>query len=408
MESEEKMLEEARQYAVCIIAESYRFMDFAISLIDYLGEAIIPYLKGIYKDMAPLVFSYGKELSDLKQVDTYSDEEMRRWFDKYKERLKKDEPSQQALFQENIDELQFLVENCRQSEEFQKMLDFMGKFKHLAPYNAMMVQMQFPGAQLVLTGKEWARDYNRRIKPNARQLITLRQFGPIQCMFDVSDTEPMPGYKITTENEILDRWNSSLTRSEGKIEKELLETLIDNLPVYGIYLDDSFDAAATYGGYIMPYQHEIVIPLGKKGAFNHVSRFLISVNRRQKDEAKFHTICHELGHLFCRHQSYDPAKKRDRTIKEREFEAETVAWLVCKRHGITNPSEEYLATYARDGVIPICSWDRILMAVTEIEKMLSSSVSVKKSLWYKEDKAFKEYYDFHFKKKTKPKKQIKL
>ena len=105
---------------------------------------------------------------------------------------------------------------------------------------------------------------------------------------------------------------------------------------------------------------------------------------------QFHTICHELGHLFCYHQFYTESKRRKLTIKEREFEAETVAWLVCKRHGIYNPSEEYLASYAPQGEIPICSTDLIMKAVAEIERMMESPFKIKESLWYKEDKGLKE------------------
>lgn len=77
-------------------------------------------------------------------------------------------------------------------------------------------------------------------------------------------------------------------------------------------------------------------------------------------------------------------------MKEREFEAETVAWLVCKRQGIENPSEEYLASYAPHGEIPICSTDIIMKAVTEIEKMLKNEVDIKDSLWYKQDKQIRQ------------------
>ena len=101
-------------------------------------------------------------------------------------------------------------------------------------------------------------------------------------------------------------------------------------------------------------------------------------------------ISHELGHLFCYHQFYTESKRRKLTIKEREFEAETVAWLICKRHGIYNPSEEYLASYAPQGEIPICSTDLIMKAVAEIERMMKSPIKIKESLWYKEDKGLKE------------------
>lgn len=105
---------------------------------------------------------------------------------------------------------------------------------------------------------------------------------------------------------------------------------------------------------------------------------------------QFHTIFHELGYLFCYHQFYTESKRRKLTIKEREFEAETVAWLVCKRNRIYNPSEEYLASYAPLGEIPICSTDLIMKAVAEIERMMESPIKIKESLWYKEDKGLKE------------------
>lgn len=105
---------------------------------------------------------------------------------------------------------------------------------------------------------------------------------------------------------------------------------------------------------------------------------------------QFHTICHELGHLFCYHQFYTESKRQKLTIKEREFEAETVAWLVCKRHGIYNPSEEYLASYAPLGEIPICSTDLIMKAVAEIERMMESPIKLKNLYGIKKIKDLKK------------------
>ena len=78
------------------------------------------------------------------------------------------------------------------------------------------------------------------------------------------------------------------------------------------------------------------------------------------------------------------------TIQEREFEAETVAWLVCKRRGIKNPSEAYLSTYAPDGIIPVCSTEMIMKAVTKIEALLSSKMNIKSSPWFEKNKALRE------------------
>ena len=385
-------LNEARRYALCIVFDTRCFEEFAVSMIDCMGEQIVSLCKDLYKELYQLAFSKGFHMDSEQDVDIYSDSDLMGTFYCYKERQKEKEEYREEDFKENIDELQFLIRQCRDREAFKKMLNFVGRFSYLAAYNAMLVEMQKPGAKFVFPGKEW-RKYGRTIKPNAQQLITLKNFGPVQCMFDFSDTEPIPGREVVEEEELMEMWDNGLKNPNGVVDPELLKTLIENLLVYGIYLDDSFMAANTYGGYIMPYSHLIDVHVGKTTNVKTNSRFLISVNHKQTDAEKFHTICHELGHLFCYHQSYKPDKRRLISLKEREFEAETVAWLVSKRHGINNPSEEYLATYAPEGEIPICSTELIMKAVTEVERMIEGPVPVTKGLWYKEDKQFKEIID---------------
>ena len=62
--------------------------------------------------------------------------------------------------------------------------------------------------------------------------------------------------------------------------------------------------------------------------------------------------------------------------------------------------------YAKDGEIPFCSAELIMKAVAEIEKMIKENIYVTKSLWYKEDKVYKSFYDKMIK-KEKPSKQRK-
>ncbi len=388
----DKKMREARIYAKCIIMDASNFRDFSVNMLDYLGPDCCQEVKKLYKELSLFLFEQSIPQDSLEEVDRISEDIMHVWLEEFQRQQAESEQSRQEEFGENIDELQFLVKNYRSSQEFQQMIDFVGKFHYLAPYNAMLVELQKPGARLVLKAKDWEKE-DRMIKPNAQNLITLRQFGPVQCMYELTDTEPIPGRPITEENEILERWNKCLMSAKGDVSPLLLQRLIDNLPSYGIYLDESFSAANTYGGYIMSYNHQIKAPLGIWHDMTTTSRFLISINRVQSNTDKFHTICHELGHLFCRHLFYDREKVRKLSIKEREFEAESVAWIVCKRHGINNPSEHYLAGYAPKGEIPICSTDFMLKAVTEIEKMLSKTVFASQSMWYKEDKGFKAELD---------------
>ena len=398
-----EMLQIARKYALSIVFHTRGFMEFAMSMLDYLGEDYCCICKDLYYEFYDVAFTNGFYLEGREDVEKFSEEYLLNCYYQEKEAKRKAEREREEEFRSNVDELQFLIDECRNSDRFKQLLDFVGKFRYLAPYNAMLVEMQLPGAKLVLTGKKWREEYGRRVKPNAQQLITLYPFGPIQCMFDISGTEPIEGVKTKEESDLLSEWDECLKKVEGNIKPELLNQLINNLPSYGIYYDDSLLAANTYGGYLMPFKHTIQVKIGDE-LIKTSSRFMISVNHKQSDTEKFHTICHELGHLLCKHIYYNERARRHLNIKEEEFEAETVAWLVCKRMGISNPSEQYLAFYAKDGQIPLCSLDLIMKAVTEIEEMIKFETSIKTGKWYQTDKIFKDFVDDVFKKQKRKKK----
>lgn len=385
----ENKMPKAVEYASHIIMEVDGFMDFAVALVDYMGEDFIPYCKSVYEMLRSL--SYSNVIFEKDDIlGTITPDVI---CDAYNNFLfQQDEQAREKEFKENIDELQFLVKSYRNSSEFKKLLDFVGHFPYLAPYNAMLVQMQKPGATFVLTGKKWA-EFGRQPKLNGQRLIVLKPFGPVQCVFDFDDTEAIPNAtEVIEEADLIQKYTASLQQTQGDLANKTMETLVSNLSVYDIYLDDKFLAANSYGGYIMPYHDKkLKVKIDKDHYVEVPSCFVISVNKNQSNAIKFHTICHELGHLFCNHQCYDKRKKRKLTLKEEEFEAETVAWLTCKRHGISNPSEEYLASYAPKGEIPICSTELIMRAVTEIEKMMEGTVNIKDSMWYKENKLFRQY-----------------
>lgn len=383
----ENKMPKAIEYASHIIMETSNFIDFAVALVDYMEEDFIPYCKSVYAMLRSLDYPNVTFEKDEKLGDITPDV-IRNAYHNFLSQ--QDKLAREKEFKENIDELQFLVKSYRDSNEFKKMLDFIGSFPYLAPYNAMLVQMQKPGATFVLTGKKWA-EYGRQPKLNGQKLIVLKPFGPVQCVFDFEDTEPIPNAtEVMEEADLIKKYTENLQQAQGDLDKKIMETLVSNQPVYGIYLDDNFLAANSYGGYIMPYHDQkLKVKIDKDYYMEVSSNFVISVNKKQSNAVKFHTLCHELGHLFCNHQCYDKRKKRKLTLKEEEFEAETVAWLMCKRHSISNPSEEYLASYAPKGEIPICSTELIMRAVTEIERMVDGAVSVNDSMWYKEDSAFK-------------------
>lgn len=103
-------------------------------------------------------------------------------------------------------------------------------------------------------------------------------------------------------------------------------------------------------------------------------RFELEVNGNMSQEARYVTVAHELGHLYCGHlgtpnkQWWPDRRGLDRSA--REFEVESAAYLVCGRVGIDNPSESYLADYAtKNEFIPTISIDCVMKAAGLIESM---------------------------------------
>ncbi len=383
-------------YACNIIPHTQTFREFAVAMMEYMDEPSITVVK-LYEDISRL------PLPDTIRIDrsfTRVDvETLRKWFYSFKAEQAKMEKESMANIKVDIDELTNRIQEYRNGEKFKEELDFVGKLYYLAPYNAWLVKQQKPGAELVLSISKW-RTHGRRPKLNGQKLITLIPFGPVQIMYEFSDTEHIEGCYYSEKEELMERYYNQFARTQGKVKPRDLNHLIDCLPAYGISLHTDFNAASTFAGYIMKYEKDklnIIIGCdpkkGRTGKMEIKSRYAISLNCNHDPTVQFASLCHELGHLFCRHLFYDIRKERRLTHKEEEFEAETVAWLVCKRHGINNPTEEYLANFVINNQTPKYSLDCIFKAVNEIEKMLRGSVAANESLLYKNDGEHKSAVD---------------
>lgn len=93
------------------------------------------------------------------------------------------------------------------------------------------------------------------------------------------------------------------------------------------------------------------------------SRFVIELNKYQTEEVNLLTLTHELAHIICGHLGKKEDEKwpdrRGLNREQREFEAESVGFLVTKRMGLTANSDEYLNGYLKDNdEIPPISIER--------------------------------------------------
>jgi hypothetical protein len=280
-----------------------------------------------------------------------------------------------------LDQLFYEVNNYHKTSEYFELLDFIAKFKHIAPFNAFLLHAQRPGSRFVATASEWLKKYERTIKSGARPLIILIPFGPVQFVYEVSDTE----------GKELPQQVSNPFSVKGEVNDAIYHQFVENLPVEGIKYIETIDGSQLAGSIRLANpKYKAFLERGK---FVYKLRvyFEMHVNSYHDNTTKFTTILHELGHLFCGHLTFKDAtwipRRGKLDIHQREFEAESVCWLVCSRMGLKPPSAEYLHGYRnKDGSIPEIDLISIIKAVGRIEKLLGTNPKIHNKLIIEKEK----------------------
>ncbi|NLW30646.1 MAG: ImmA/IrrE family metallo-endopeptidase [Fibrobacter sp.] len=270
-----------------------------------------------------------------------------------------------------LDELIHEVGVYRNSKDLKELLDFIKKFPKIAPFNALLLHIQKPGSKYVASASEWKERFKRTIKPGARPLVILWPFAPVHFVFELEDTDGKDPFPEALQNPF---------KTNGTIQKSVFERFVRNLPSVGVSYHEA-DHGTESAGYIKPAKEKSVQVAGKKHA---KILYRMVVNQNHSKEEKFATIAHELGHLYCGHLGTPSVKMWPDRSKEginREFEAESVAWLVCERAGIKNPSAEYISGYLKKNEqIPQISLENVLKAAGMIEAMTLRILSLRKEI----------------------------
>lgn len=314
-----------------------------------------------------------------------------------------DDIKQLELFEEDkhekdrakLDQLFKDVKSYRKGYVFQKKLEFYAKFPYLGVYNAELVSQQRPGARFVLTAEKWEKKFHRKIKTNARPLIILVPFYPVDFLFDITDTKPIDNTRKVEDNFVIERITQQFIAECRHPLGYYKEKLGINLEKNGIYLDHRYLAGSELFAEIREDRSEtLFVQAYKDVEIPHHSHFILSINSQANDAQALALIFHELGHLFCRHFNCAWWESRQCTKDQKEFEAETVSYLVCERLGIHAHSVEYLANYLdKNGLIPEISAEIVFQAVDMIQDIASKYMSVVDCLLYKHDEAFKQKVD---------------
>lgn len=250
----------------------------------------------------------------------------------------------------------------KQSKDYKELLSFVVRLRNFAPFNAMLLQVQKPGLSYAASARDWRDRFGRFPKEGARPLLILWPFGPVALVYDVMDTEGKP----------LPQDVASFF-AHGTIDQKRITSLLPLVEKKGIEWC-WIDAGDGKAGSIRVTERPVTNQKSKE--------YRMFINRNHSPSVQFASLAHELGHLFLGHLGPDRGLKIPQRPHiehtQAELEAESVAYLVCARNGVTSKSETYLTNYVEQNTtVDDIDIYQIMRAAGQIENMLNLTAHTK-------------------------------
>ena len=239
----------------------------------------------------------------------------------------------------------------RSSKDYADLLAFAVRMRRFGPFNAMLLHRQKPGLSFAASAYQWRTKWKRAIKEDARPLVVLRRFGPVGFVFDIQDTEALPAAPELPRSVFA-------FPAAGNVSEAMLAAVVKAVAAKGIRIIE-VDEGDWHAGRIR-----------RAG-----DAYTLKANRNHARETRLATIAHELAHLHLGHLGADPKHKpripdRCAVRKEvQEVEAESVAFIVCRRRGVRPESASYLAQFIKAGepVSETLDVERVMTAAGTVE-----------------------------------------
>lgn len=275
---------------------------------------------------------------------------------------------------ERVEQLQKVFEegvlSLANDASWRRMMDFLAKFRHYSFNNTILIYMQKPDATMLAGYKQWM-SRGRQVKKGEKSIkifghstikkkdengnVVLNDDGseatyvyyPILSVFDVSQTEPIPGKE--------DLYAKS---------QEVLKTNIEGDDPEGIY--EKLQVWLQVNGFTFAEVEELG---GAQGATNHQTK-QVRVLSSLSPATKAATLIHECAHVLL-HQDTDDYREH-RGL--RETEAESVGYIVGKMHGLDTSeiSIPYVASWSNgDKDTLMESTSNVYKAAMALDKVLT-------------------------------------
>ena len=242
----------------------------------------------------------------------------------------------------------------RNSKDYLDLLNFVSRLRNFAPFNAMLLQVQKPGLSYAASAHDWRERFGCYPKDGARPLLILWPFGPVALVYDVMDVEGGPLPEDVANLIAVGAIDETRMRGFG--------SLLSGKGIECRWVDEGDNHAGLIRR--MPGTAE-----------DAVIRFHIRINKNHSAPVQFSTLAHELAHLALGHLGPDKRLRvPPRPIPDqaqRELEAESAAFIVCKRNGVEVKSQSYLSNFVKaSGDAESIDIYRVMLAAGRVEEWL--------------------------------------
>lgn len=266
---------------------------------------------------------------------------------------------------ELTDQLENGVRELYASGRYEEYLRMMSKFHQYSIGNVMLIYLQCPHATQVAGYRRWKENFGRQVKRGEKGIKILAPC-PYKRILEQEQTGPEDGQQTDTVTVKFLRFKVATVFDVSQTEGRELPTLgVDELtgdvPGYA----ELYDRLTTYAP--VPVEVEPV-PGEAKGYFSaQEQRIVLRPGMSQVQTLK--TLVHEIAHSKLHTPEHmKPEEQKER--REKEVEAESVAYVVCQHFGIdtSDYSFGYVAGWSRGKELEElkASLDTIRTTATEI------------------------------------------
>ena len=217
-----------------------------------------------------------------------------------------------------------------QSDRYKDILRIMSKFHSYSFNNSMLILLQCPQASYIAGYKSWQSNFHRQVKKGSKAIHIIAPIKYKAKNEETGEEEDRTGFRTTSVFDISDTYQIpdlepvqiGIADLEGNVEnfKDFISTLEKISPV--------------------PVSYELFKDKSLKGYYSDTDK-KITVQDGMTERQTVKTLIHEVAHSMLHTKEQLQAEKKDR--KQRELEAESVAFIVCDHFHIS--TEDYSFPY---------------------------------------------------------------